>query len=273
MFFDTRPKKKSKRKKSKKSKRSKKVKEESEKKYDTKIDTKNRPKLIIHQIYGVFRDGKPLSDFPLFVDSKKAWTALAKKAGYRYKLWNDAMCTKLINKYPEFKKMYNSVKEPVMRADIMRFLILYDEGGMYVDMDVFPLKKKYEYDRLAFCEYYYTPNKPHTNTDMEVIYAPKGSKVMYDFLKFVETQIKEKSKTLPKSWKVRYIFYTTGPRSLMKFLKKHDIDYDEIKSNLGKEDSLRKFKGVDYDVVSYFSMSYNPHAKNVGYTKKKGKNK
>ena len=123
----------------------------------------------------------------------------------------------------------------------------------------------------AMNEYYYTPNKPHTNTDMEVIYAPKGSKVMYDFLKFVETQIKEKSKTLPKSWKVRYIFYTTGPRSLMKFLKKHDIEYDEIKSNLGKEDSLRKFKGVDYDVVSYFSMSYNPHAKNVGYTKKKKK--
>ena len=39
--------------------------------------------IIIHQIYGVFRDGKPLSDFPLFVDSKKAWTALAKKAGYK----------------------------------------------------------------------------------------------------------------------------------------------------------------------------------------------
>ena len=273
MFFDTRPKKKSKKTKRSNKTVKKKVKEESEKKYDTKIDTKNRPKLIIHQIYGVFRDGKPLSDFPLFVDSKKAWTALSKKAGYRYKLWNDDMCTKLINKYPEFKKMYNSVKEPVMRADIMRFLILYDEGGMYVDMDVFPIKKKYEYDRLAFCEYYYTPKKPQTNTDMEVIYAPKGSQVMYDFLKFVETQIKEKSKSLPKSWKVRYIFYTTGPRSLMKFLKKHDIEYDEIKSNLGKEDSLRQFKGVDYDVVSYFSMSYNPHAKNVGYTKKKGKKK
>ena len=38
-----------------------------------------------------------------------------------------------------------------------------------------------------------------------------------------------------------------------------------------KLDSLRQFKGVDYYVVSYFSMSYNPHAKNVGYTKKKKK--
>ena len=33
--------------------------------------------------------------------------------------------------------MKKKVKYPVMRADIMRFLILYDEGGMYVDMDVF----------------------------------------------------------------------------------------------------------------------------------------
>ena len=38
--------------------------EKSEKKvYDTKIDKKNRPKLIIHQIYGVFRDNKPITDF------------------------------------------------------------------------------------------------------------------------------------------------------------------------------------------------------------------
>lgn len=270
MFFNMRSKKKAKK------TIKKKVSKIVPKVYDTKIDTKNRPKLIIHQIYGVFRDGKPLSDFPLFVDSKKAWMKVAKDAGYRYKLWNDDMCNKLINKYPEFKNMYESIekkkKPAVMRADIMRFLILYDEGGMYVDMDVFPLKKKYEYDRLAFCEYYYTPRKPLTNTDMEVIYAPKGSEVMYDFLKFVETQIKEKEKSLPKSWKVRYIFYTTGPRALMKFLKMHNIEYDEIKSNLGKNDDLRKFKGVDYDVISYFSMSYNPHGdKNVGYDKKKKK--
>ena len=254
MFFDTRSKNKSKK------TIKKNVTKITPKVYDTRIDQKNRPKLIIHQIYGVFRDNKPLSDFPLFVDSKKAWMKVAKDAGYRYKLWNDDMCTKLINKYPEFKKMYNSVKFPVMRADIIRFLILYDEGGMYVDMDVFPLKKKYEFDRLAFCEYYYTPKKPHTNTDMEVIYAPKGSEVMYDFLKFVETRIKEKNKIdIYKDWKVRYIFQTTGPRSLMEFIKIHNIEYDEIKSNLGKIDDLRKFKGVDYDVLSYFSMSYNPH--------------
>jgi len=233
-----------------------------------------QPKLIIHQIYGVFRDGKPLSDFPLFMNSKKAWTDLAKKQGYGYKLWNDKMCTDLINKYPEFKSMYNNVKYPVMRADIMRFLILYEHGGMYVDMDVLPLKKSYSFDRLAFCEYYYTPKKPHTNTDMEVIYSPKGNMVLYNFLKYVKEQIKEKDKVkIYDEWKVRYIFQTTGPKSLIRYLKENNIEYDEIKSNLGKEDSLRKFKGVDYDVVSYFSMSYNPLAKNVGYTKKKKKNK
>ena len=83
MFFNTRSKK------TPKKTIKKKVKEVKEVKvYDTKIDPKNRPKLIIHQIYGVFRDGKPLSDFPLFVDSKKAWMKVAKDAGYRYKLWN-----------------------------------------------------------------------------------------------------------------------------------------------------------------------------------------
>ncbi len=185
------------------------------------------------------------------------------------------MCTKLINKYPEFKKMYNSVKYPVMRSDIMRFLILYEEGGMYVDMDVLPLKKKYEYDRLSFCEYYYSPKKPKTITDIEVIYAPKGHEVMYDYLKFVETQIKEKNKTIPKDWKVRYIFYTTGPKSFNKFLKKYKIEYGEIKSNISNIDDLRIFKGVDYDVISYFSMSYNPHRylKHQNYLRGKNKKK
>ena len=244
-------------------------------KYDNKSSEDKQkgkqPKLVIHQIYGVFRDGKPLSDFPLFMDSKKAWTTLAKKNNYGYKLWNDKMCTDLINKYPEFKSMYNNVKYPVMRADIMRFLILYEYGGMYVDMDVLPLKNSYSFDGLAFCEYYYTPKKPHTNTDMEVIYSPKKNMVLYNFLKYVKEQIKEKNKVkIYDEWKVRYIFQTTGPRSLMRYLRENNIKYDEIKSNLGKENSLNQFKGVDYDVISYFSMSYNPHGKkDVSYKKKK----
>ena len=60
------------------------------------------------------------------------------------------------------------------------------------------------------------------------------------------------NKTLPKSWKVRYIFYTTGPRSLMKFLKKHDIEYDEIKSNLEDESVKIDFMAGDNKVVFTF---------------------
>ena len=225
-----------------------------------KMTKTQKPKLIIHQIYGLFRDGKPLSDFKLFTDSKKAWKSLAKKNNYKYKLWNDKMCTDLINKYPEFKTMYNNVKYPVMRADIIRFLILYEYGGLYVDMDVLPLKKSYSFDRLAFCKYYYAPKKPKTQTDMEIIYSPKKNDVMYNFLLYVKEQIKEKDKiNIYEDWKVRYIFQTTGPKSLNRFLKNNNIKYDEIKSNLSKEKSLNIFKGVDYDVISYFSMSYNTH--------------
>ena len=43
-----------------------------------------------------------------------------------------------------------------------------------------------------------------------------------------------------------------------------------LKSNLGKENSLNIFKSVDYDVISYYSMSYNPHGKkNISYKKNK----
>ena len=63
----------------------------------------------------------------------------------------------------------------------------------------------------------------------------------------------------------KFKYIKTG--SLEEYLSSTNINI--IKSNLGKEDSLRQFKGVDYDVVSYFSMSYNPHQKNVGYSRKK----
>ncbi len=213
--------------------------------------------MIIHQIYGLFRDGKSIETNDLFVESRNQWRLIASNNNYEYKLWDNDSCNELINKYPEFIELYNNVKYPVMRADIMRFLILYDQGGLYVDLDVLPLKSSYNYDKFSVCRYYYAPKYPQVKTDMEIIYSNKGNIDLYNFIKYIEEQIVIKDKIdIYKSWKIRYVFQTTGPMSFNRFLKLKKIQFGEIKSNLSNEKTENIYDEVDYDVVSKYSMSY-----------------
>ena len=213
--------------------------------------------MIIHQIYGLFRDGKTIETNKLFVESRNKWRHVASNNNYDYKLWDNDACNELIQKYPEFIELYNNVKYAVMRADIMRFLILYDEGGLYVDLDVLPLKSSYNYDNFAVCRYYYAPKYPKVKTDMEIIYSKKGNINLYNFINYIQEQIILKDKIdIYTSWKIRYVFQTTGPMSFNRFLKKNKIKFDEIKSNLSNEKTENIYDEVDYDVISKYSMSY-----------------
>jgi len=229
---------------------------------------KHSSKLMIHQIYGLFGDNKPMNE--LFKESNKKWKTLAKKNGYRYKLWNMKACDNLINQFPQFKKMYNSVRYPIMKADIMRFLILYKHGGLYSDLDVLPLKNKYSFDKLSFCIYYYTPlDKQHVKNfkpDMEMIYSPKGNEWLLNYIYHIGKQIKAKSKVkIYEQWKVRYIFQTTGPKSLKRYMDDNKVDFDHIRvMGMDKKYSFKdKLSDIvspkiskQNDAISFYSCSY-----------------
>ena len=49
---------------------------------------------LYHQMYGFFRDGKPMP--PLFEASRSAWAALSEETGARYHLWHPAEVESLI---------------------------------------------------------------------------------------------------------------------------------------------------------------------------------
>ena len=92
---------------------------------------------VVHQIYGLFGDGKPMSN--LFETSHKKWKDLATRMSAHYHLWNAEEVEALIKqKYPQYWDMYEALRYPIMRVDIARLIILHAYGGMYADLDTMP---------------------------------------------------------------------------------------------------------------------------------------
>ena len=212
---------------------------------------------------------------PLFQASSDAWKQYCDKNNHIYKLWNNKEVEELIDTYANLKYYYD-VKQPIMKCDIARFIIIYQFGGLYVDLDVLPNKEKIDIDedKLSLCKYM---NKKEI-CDIEMIYAPKRYLPLWEFVAlYVPKQIEEKDNIdIYKNWIIRYVFQTTGPCSFRRFLKTKNLEFNIIKTiHLEKDE---KFKEVEpskiYDIknidcLSYFSLSYNPHGnKNVSYNKK-----
>jgi len=56
---------------------------------------------------------------------------------YEYKLWTDEDAEQLIaTKYPWFLKTFQSYPHGIQRADALRYFVLYEYGGIYIDLDI-----------------------------------------------------------------------------------------------------------------------------------------
>ena len=69
------------------------------------------------------------------------WLAFEKKVKalnpeWEYRLWTDADNERFVkNEYPEFYDIFKSFSRGIMRADVIRYLIMYKVGGVYLDLD------------------------------------------------------------------------------------------------------------------------------------------
>lgn len=216
--------------------------------------------MIVHQIYGLFDDGKEMCD--LFKTNQKLVIEWCKRNDYSYRLWDKASCWRLMRKYPDFSEMYYSVKYPVQKVDIIRFIILQYYGGLYIDLDVYPrpdlVLKDYDF---AVCDTQTNRNKKY---EMEVLQACPGNPILTEFLRYAKSQILEKDEIeIYDKWKCRYIYQTTGPMSLCRFLK--NKKYNELNYKI----NTYKLNNPDYDgdmdlnltgeedFISQISCSYN----------------
>jgi mannosyltransferase OCH1-like enzyme len=83
---------------------------------------------IIHQTWKTSQVPKKWSPF---VDKVKAFNP-----DWHYILWTDDDNDQFVKKeYPDFYNVFRGFSKGIMRADVIRYLIMYKIGGVYLDLD------------------------------------------------------------------------------------------------------------------------------------------
>tara|TARA_R100000655_G_scaffold31166_1_gene62574 strand:+ start:6351 stop:7043 length:693 start_codon:yes stop_codon:yes gene_type:complete len=178
-------------------------------------------KETIHQVYGVFNDGKKLEDIPIFNHQVKRTIEYCTRYNINYKMWNNTMCNELINKYPQYKELYDNFKQPIQKADFIRYLILYDEGGIYIDCDVCPIGDVFILFEMN--EFFVRWNNDKKQLPYNAVIGSVAHNELYEnIFKEIIKSVQEKDKIdVYQKWKGRYVFQTTGHYMLQRVLKKY----------------------------------------------------
>ena len=112
------------------------------------------------------------------------WTPFVNKVqelnpGWEYRLWTDAENDEFVRKeFPDFYEIFCGFSRAIMRADVIRYLIMYKLGGVYLDLDyevlqpfdfsnhelILPLNRSLKYgdpkDALGNCIFASAPGHP-----------------------------------------------------------------------------------------------------------------
>ena len=179
--------------------------------------------MIIHQIFWKFKD-KDLHEIPVFKKNVKRTKQFCKEHNYQYKMWNLRDCEELIvEKYPEYICLWSEFRFDIQRCDFIRYLILHEYGGWYVDCDVYPIQNL---DSLKCFDECFTTWSD--DLDMKpynaVMYSVKNNPLFIEIMKEVEKKVIEKQAIkIYDTWKGRLVFQTTGHRMLANIVPKSSI--------------------------------------------------
>ena len=99
-------------------------------------ETKTTYPKHIHQIYTGY-DGKPIPSN--YLENIKTWKN--NFPNYNYTLWNARMIEELIkHRYTELEDLYFGYSQWINRVDMSKYVIMYEYGGIYADLDIFSTK-------------------------------------------------------------------------------------------------------------------------------------
>lgn len=103
----------------------------------------------LHFIYGLW-DITPLPEH--YATNVDQW----KRLGFKVHVWNkqevEGVVDEMCRLFPKYKRLYDEVPFPVMKADIARLMIIYLYGGTYMDLDTFPMNNSlYTFLKYSSC--------------------------------------------------------------------------------------------------------------------------
>lgn len=148
--------------------------------------------------------------------SKEMWIKL--HPDWKYILWTDKMIRNYLKrKYPSYLELHDSYKYPIQRADMIRYFILKDFGGIYSDLDLYPIENLEKYFTHNDNESYFVFSGNYqcfTNSFM----ASKLNAQIWDVV--LKELLKRKNIRLGRHFTV---MMTTGPMMLNDAINKHDM--------------------------------------------------
>ncbi len=176
--------------------------------------------MIIHQIFLKVSD-KTLEDYPCYLEGIKIWKDFCKKHNWEYKLWTD-IPEDILDEDDKFILDDSIDKEPFIKVDYIRYIILEKYGGIYVDLDVTPKDKFTEImnDDIIIGIYITNDNKIFLNNSV--------IKLSTEHIKLLRqysiNQYKNKLKIdIYKTWKKRFMLQSVGVAMFRRFCKKHKL--------------------------------------------------
>jgi mannosyltransferase OCH1-like enzyme len=151
--------------------------------------------------------------------SKDEWQRL--HPDWLYILWTDEDIRNHIKDYhPDFLELHDNYEYNIQRADMIRYFILYDFGGIYSDLDQYPLENIEKYITTNLNYFVYSPNSDIITNQFMI--SPKHSLIM----KKVQDNLKKKIPWYAFGKHLK-IYYSTGPFMINKTLL-NDIKEDFI---------------------------------------------
>lgn len=133
---------------------------------------------------------------------------------YKYFLWTDELIRNHIKIFhPDFLEIHDNYEYNIQRADMIRYFILYDFGGIYSDLDLYPIKSIEPYITQGAHLVFSSNSQCITNSFMLSSRNDPFWHTVFDLLKNPDKSII----TIFKHFK---IMMTTGPMMINKAFNK-----------------------------------------------------
>ncbi|CAG8899416.1 unnamed protein product [Penicillium egyptiacum] len=215
---------------------------------------------IVHQLWKTTN----LQEYPTKMKaSHESWKTIFEPQNYTVKLWTDDDVLKLIKaKYAWLLPTYMGYPYNIQRADIARLLIVYTEGGIYADLDVFPRSA----ERIQCLQHLglqaiFSPTAGTLGLSNHFFMAERGSPI----LQWVLYEVKRRG-LVSRRIVLPYlqVFWSTGPMMLTAAFREYAWIYGTLRDNIGLMDERyggavighaagRSWHGADGQALNYIA--------------------
>jgi len=182
---------------------------------------------IIHQIF-LSVNGSKIEDHYLFMKGKKKWKSWCRKYNYKYIYHSDENIEKYLN--PDELDFWQTLKYKWQKIDFIRYCIINKQGGVYIDMDIYPKEitfhnfDKYIQQNEYLIGVWFDKKKNKLFPSNSILGFDKNK--LSSLIKYSMEETKKKNQIeIYKTWKVRYMLQTTGVRAFMRWVKKNNLKF------------------------------------------------